>query len=121
MKATVLLRQQHKQVRDLFKKVENTESADMRRRLLEPTGRLERGNFVETPGEELACPVERMGGQNRVPAALPASARLVEPVTSVANPSRGAACMMSSAIPSASRPRSSMRRIAATKSRRASA
>ena len=35
MKATTLLRGQHKQMRDLFKKVENTESAEMRKRLLE--------------------------------------------------------------------------------------
>ena len=35
MNATALLRQQHAQVRDLFKKVDKTESAEMRKRLLE--------------------------------------------------------------------------------------
>jgi hemerythrin superfamily protein len=49
MKATTLLRGQHKQVRDLFKKVENTESPDMRRRLL---GRVEGELSAHTKIEE---------------------------------------------------------------------
>ncbi len=49
MKATTLLRGQHKQVRDLFKKIENTESPDMRRRLL---GRVEGELSAHTKIEE---------------------------------------------------------------------
>ena len=57
MNATTLLRQQHKQVRDLFKKVEKTENANQRRTLLDRiAGELQVHTKIE---EEIFYPAVR--------------------------------------------------------------
>jgi hypothetical protein len=63
MNATMLLRQQHKQVRDLFKKVEKTENGDERRRLLDRiASELEMHTKIE---EEIFYPAVRALGTQK--------------------------------------------------------
>jgi hypothetical protein len=60
MNATTLLKQQHKEVRDLFKKIGKTEEAEPRRRLLEEIGNALKGHT--TIEEEIFYPAVRDTG-----------------------------------------------------------
>jgi hypothetical protein len=60
MNATALLKQQHKEVRDLFKKVEKTEDAQGRRRLLEQIADALKGHTAIE--EEIFYPAVRETG-----------------------------------------------------------